>query len=211
MSTSKLKTINFKISLMHCASCASNCERVLKKTPGVASAQVSYASEEAVVTFDPHRTQLEFLSQAVSSLGYTAHLPTSESADSHHAHGHNDLTDLTWLKKQLIVGGILTFILLTGAMLPSAPSFIKDPRTMLLLATPVQFWLGARFYKSSFQAMRQGLTNMDTLIVLGTSVAYFYSLQWFCSKIILCPKVYPTTYISRPPRLLLFLFSLVNT
>jgi len=96
----------------------------------------------------------------------------------------NDVT-VRDIQIKLFVSIILTGLLIIGGMIPFAPTILKHKIVMLLLATPVQFWAGWRFYVLAFAALKKGYTNMYTLIVLGTSVAYFYSLfvilfeSWF--------------------------------
>lgn len=178
MPNNKSESINFKVAGMHCASCATNTQRKLQKTKGVESADVSYATEEASVVYDPKTTLLTDLSAAVESLGYKALIEdeshSGHKASSPHDHMHHD-ENLGQLKLKLIVSLILTVPLLL-AMFPGMPMWLMDPRLQLLLATPVQFWVGWQYYVSSFKALKNGMTNMDTLIALGTSVAYFFSL-----------------------------------
>lgn len=162
---------------MHCASCAINTERILKKTDGITNASVSYANEEAEIEFDEKSLNMEAMKKNVKKLGYDVDISTiseignRKSENEHHNHGNNND-----LKSKLIVSGVLTTILMVAAMWPNAPDWLKDPRTQLLLATPVQFWVGGQYYISAWRALRLKMTNMDTLIALGTSVAYFFSL-----------------------------------
>lgn len=170
--------INFKISGMHCASCASNSARVLKRVKGVEEAEVSYASEEAQVIYDPSKASFDQMKKAIEGLGYQAMIETENSAVSSvsaHDHMHHS-DDLSALKLRLIVSAILTTPMLIS-MIPGAPMWLMEPRLHLLLATPVQFWAGRYSYISAWKALRHGMANMDTLIVLGTSVAYFFSVS----------------------------------
>lgn len=172
----KLKTINFPISGMDCASCAMNIQRQLKKVKGVAAAEVSYAAEAAEVNFNPKLTNLGKLKQAVTSLGYQADIEgeADSGGQHHHDHVHQDEA-LEHLKRKLAVSlGLTTPLVL--AMIPGMPAWLGDPRLQLILATPVQFWVGRSYYRSAWRALKQKMTNMDTLIALGTSVAYFFSL-----------------------------------
>jgi len=172
---SKTQTIFFHISGMHCASCAANIQRKLTKTKGVSSATVNYGNSQGVVSFDPQKCELKGIEKAVSSLGYKAHLETSGKSHADLAEEER-VKELALLKRKLAFGTVLTAVLLFAAMFPFAPAFLKDPLIMLILATPVQFWVGKNYYLSAFSALRNKTANMDTLIALGTSVAYFYSL-----------------------------------
>lgn len=169
----KNNTMSFHVSGMHCASCASNVQRKLSKTDGVVSAQVNYANEQATITIDEKKFDAKKASEAVKSLGYVAHIGMHDTTDLSEKEREKEIQSI---KQKLLVSIGLTVFLLIGAMLPMSPEFLKNPLVMLILATPVQFWVGKRYYQSAWSALLNKTTNMDTLIVLGTSVAYFYSL-----------------------------------
>lgn len=158
------------ISGMHCASCATNIQRKLTKLSGVTSASVSYANEQATIEFDEKKGSMHAVNKTITSLGYTPH--DSQHMMEMNMHHEHEIKDMG---RKLTVSTVLTVLLLFGAMFPFSWNFIKNPWIMLLLATPVQFWVGYQYYKSAIQAIRHGLVNMDTLIALGTTVAYGYS------------------------------------
>lgn len=166
---------------MHCASCASNIQRKLKKTPGVSNASVNYANEQATVDFDQKKTGEKDFEKAIKSIGYTAHFEGEENSDLAEQERTKELDSL---KKTLIISGGLMLVLLTS-MLPGMPMFMSSPWLLWLLATPIQFWAGKRFYQGAWSGLKNGSSNMDTLVALGTSVAYFYSVavtvfaSWF--------------------------------
>ncbi|KKT97120.1 MAG: Copper-translocating P-type ATPase, partial [Microgenomates group bacterium GW2011_GWB1_45_17] len=162
-----MKKLSFPITGMHCASCAMNIQRKLLKTSGVASANVNYANEQATVEFDENMCSEPQLGKAVESLGYKAHIGEQKGSEDivEEARAH----DLTELKRKLWVSGILSALLLTAAMIPFAPPFLKNPWLMWLLATPVQFWAGWQYYQSAWSGLKNRSANMDTLIALGTS------------------------------------------
>lgn len=166
----KTETKSFKISGMHCASCALNIQKSLDKAEGVKEAQVNYANEEARVVYQENKTNPEALALIVSSLGYKANF--QEQQQELEAERFRELDQL---KQKLILSGSL-FLLLMLSMIPGLPSFLSNPWLMWVLATPVQFWAGKRFYKSALQALKNFNANMDTLVALGTSVAYFFSV-----------------------------------
>lgn len=169
----KSKTLSFHVSGMHCVSCASNIARKLNKTEGVINAQVNYANEQATVTVDESKFDEKNAASVVKSLGYTAHIGMHDHSDVSEKEREQELKKI---KIQLFVSGILTILLLTGAMIPFAPAVLKNSLVMFILATPVQLWVGKRYYQSAWSALLNKTTNMDTLIALGTSVAYFYSV-----------------------------------
>jgi heavy metal translocating P-type ATPase len=168
---SKKTTLSFRISGMHCASCASNIQRSLLKEPGVQEAAVNYGNERATVSYDESATQLSKVTQVVEKMGYHAH---GQDEDPELAEQERNL-ELQVLKQKLLISGALTVLLLVGAMVPSAPSFLSEPWVMLLLALPIQFWIGKSFYLSAWSAAKNATSNMDTLIVLGTTAAFVYS------------------------------------
>jgi len=140
------KKINFYVSGMHCSSCASNIQRRLKKTDGVSEASVNYANEQAYVSYNPNEVSIKTVGQVVNSLGYKARV-NEKNAD--------DLLEkdrskrLHALKVRLLFGVLVSFLLLLGSMLPSSPAFLQNMYVMLILATPVQIWLGKDFYASA--------------------------------------------------------------
>lgn len=165
------QSISFHVSGMHCASCASNIQRKLRKTTGVNDASVNYANEQAAVMFDTTKLKPETIADAIASIGYTAHIDApadSDIADSERA------AELYNLKIKLIVSGILS-ILLMASMIPGLPMVLHNPWLMWVLATPVQFWAGKRFYQGAWSGIKNFSANMDTLVAMGTSAAYFFS------------------------------------
>lgn len=171
---------NFKISGMHCTSCALNIEKKLARVNGVEKASVSYANESAHVVMKDGEMIDKEIKQAVSSLGYTAHLGDTIESYEHAQHSMKKST-LTKLKVSIV----LSTLLMLGSMFMGLP-YISNPLVMLIIATPVQFWVGSRFYASAWAALRNRTSNMDTLIALGTSVAY-----WYSALVVIIPDFFP--------------------
>lgn len=171
---SKKDTLSFHVSGMHCASCAINIQKTLKKTPGVSSASINYNNEQAFVNFDNEKVSPEDFKKIISKAGYTAHISKESQADQTKKIEQEKKQEIQHLKKQLLVSGIFTSILMI-TMFPFAPSFLMKPVVMLLLALPVQLWAGRRFYKGALSGLKNKTTNMDTLVALGTTVAFGYS------------------------------------
>jgi len=178
------QTITFHVSGMHCASCASNISRKLKKTSGVEEASVNYANEQATVIFDEKKVSTKNLEESVGSLGYKAYIASDENADIADKEREKNLK---MLKTKLIFSGVLASILVLS-MIPGLPAIFQNPWFLWVLATPVQFWVGKGFYQGAWSGLKNKTTNMDTLVALGTSVAYFYSAivtvfgKWFMSQ-----------------------------
>jgi Cu+-exporting ATPase len=164
---------------MDCVSCASLVEHGLRRTAGVKEANVNFAAGKAHVKFDPDETDLATLVAAVKKSGYSAEPITA--GDMNRERTHRDRETALFRRKFLISLAFsipfLIFMALGFAPLPGRDWFL--PRiglVSLLLATPVQFWLGANFYRGAWSGLRLRMFNMDSLIAVGTSAAYFYSL-----------------------------------
>ena len=179
---------------MDCASCVAHVERAIRGVPGVEACQVNLARGRASVRFDPGRTNLGRIADAVGAAGYTATPETpgvaagnveEERLQRQRAHAR------AWLRRA-VVGGVLWFPLeathWTLALLGSgsghhAASPSGSSLWMQWLAwaasTVAIVYLGGAFYRSAWGALRRGTSNMDTLIAMGATVAYGYSLVAF--------------------------------
>ncbi len=173
MATQTKDTIN--IDGMHCASCVTMIERSLSKVPGVSEANVNLATGKATVTYDPTIAIRPHLENAINSTGYKAVKPE----DAHHDHQEMMRErEIKVLRPKIIIGTIAGLIILWGSfpgLVDTAPEIVKNPFFQLILATPIQFWAAWQFYQSTWKALIHRSANMDTLIALGTLVAYFYS------------------------------------
>jgi Cu+-exporting ATPase len=162
------ENISLSISGMTCASCVGRVEKALKKVPGVADASVNLATEKAQVKATGGVTP-EALIAAVRKAGYEAAL--AEEAKP----GQKGNALPTWWP--VAVSALLSLPLVLPMLgMPFGMDWALPGWVQLLLATPVQFWLGARFYKAGWKALRAGSGNMDLLVALGTSAAYGLSV-----------------------------------
>ncbi|TGL73819.1 heavy metal translocating P-type ATPase [Leptospira yasudae] len=171
---------------MTCANCALRIEKGLKKVPGVKDARVNFAMETAKVEFDSSVAE-EVLLDKVDSLGYRAlvHKDLEIHGETEKAHEE----EFKKLKLRLVLSALLSLPLLASMIghfgnnpISEYLSFLMNPWLQFALATPVQFWIGAAFYRGGFRALKNGGANMDVLVALGTSAAYFYSVyQTFVS------------------------------
>ena len=153
---------------MHCAGCVSKVERVLLATPGVVRASVSLASEDALIEYRSDQASPADLSTAIHSVGFEAlERHDQDSQDQ------QQRAELSRLKKKLGLSAGLTSLIMLGSML-SLP-LVSHPLVLLMLTTPIQFWLGWQFYRGAWTAARHGTSDMNTLIAVGTSAAYGYS------------------------------------
>lgn len=164
------------ISGMHCSACATLIERSLKKVDGVEQASVSYATEKAtVISGDVPELETNLL-QAVKKAGYKAQVLTgNESGLVAH---HQQASRGKFIFALICSLPMLYFMLLNMfGWLPGAASLTSYIALIsLILATPVQFYAGGGFYKGAWSSLKMGSFNMDSLIAIGTSTAYFYSL-----------------------------------
>ena len=164
-----MKKTTLKISGMHCASCATILTKALQKVDGVKSAQVNYGTEKATVEHD-EKAKLEQLISAVKNKGYTANLDDGKTEDG----DKKREAELDKQKFLLIIGFLFSIPALILGMF--VMDFPYRGLLLFILATPVQFFVGWQFYKGAFIALKNKTSNMDTLIALGTSAAYFYSV-----------------------------------
>ncbi len=158
---------------MHCASCASKIEKTIKKTDGVKEATVSYGAERATVVFDK-KLSTEKIKKVIENLGYTV-----VEGDGGSAKELDKQKGIKILKLKLIIGIVLSIPIFLGSFpewFPWIPSILKNYITLLILTTPVQFWVGLQFYTGFWSAFKNKTADMNTLIAVGTSAAYFYSL-----------------------------------
>ena len=167
----KLDRTDFIVSGMHCSSCALIIERQLIKVPGVDSAKVSFASEKASVSYNPLLTKITDLSLAIKNAGYKSILAESENTESQNKRQQLEITKQT---KKLVLSVLLSIPLVFFMFTMVSSPYIGI--ISLILATPVQFYIGASFYQGALSALRIKSFNMDSLIAIGTSVTYFYSL-----------------------------------
>ena len=177
--------INLKLRGMSCASCAGSIEEAISNVPGVAECHVNFGAEQAAIKYNPRRTSIQEIQDAVEEAGYSSYslqeqeMVTGED-DAEKAARKAESRDLML---KIIVGGVISLILIfgslpmmTGLELPFIPAWLHNAWLQLILTAPVQFWCGYRFYIGAWKAFKRHAATMDTLIALGTSAAFFYSL-----------------------------------
>lgn len=169
---------DFNIKGMHCASCALNIEKKLNKTPGVKNANVSYATEKASVEYEGDDKKIL---QAVKDSGYDAmsmDMSDHKKSDHQDHHDHGGVTKQKEIKKErniFILSLVLSIPILVLSMILMDKS-MTSRIIQAMLAAIIQFYIGFRFYRGTYYGIRNKTTNMDTLVALGTSAAYFYSI-----------------------------------
>lgn len=175
-----MKTIVLQLEGMSCAACASAVERAVHAVPGVTTGAVNFGIEQATVTFDPAQTQIDEVIRAVTEAGYRA-IPVDntliEKSDSEQQMRDRAFARKVWFGcaiAAVLVIGMMPAML--GLPTPAGWHWLHDARVQLLLAAPVQFWVGAEFYRGAWHALRRRTADMNVLVVLGTTAAFGYSL-----------------------------------
>jgi Cu+-exporting ATPase len=167
------RSVELKLAGMTCAACAARIEKVLNRIDGV-DATVNFAAERARVRYSPAVTGVADLVAAVERAGYGAEEATESSREEEKARRlsqyRSDLR-LFWVSAALT----LPLVAQMAPMLAGAGHEFLPRWLQLLLATPVQFWIGKRFYVGAWHALRGGGANMDVLVALGTSMAWLFS------------------------------------
>ncbi|RBP05333.1 Cu+-exporting ATPase [Rossellomorea aquimaris] len=169
------------ISGMTCAACATRIEKGLNKVDGVVNANVNLANEKASIEYIPGRTNIYQLIAAVKQAGYSATFSEAATVDAEKETRENEYKSQ---RNKFLLGALLSVWFLPQMISDLQVHYGWDvgfqyhinPWIQLLLATPVQFFVGGHFYRDAFNALRGGSANMATLVALGTSAAYFYSL-----------------------------------
>ena len=167
----------FRIKGIHCASCVTILEKSLGKVEGVSEANVNLATGKATVAYDPQLVTDANLSSAVANVGYEALLQKEQNLEEvEKAEKAKELSDL---KKKVTVSLVLGLVIAWGSfpgLMATSPMLLQNFYVQMLLALPVQFWAGLGFYQATIPALKHRTANMDTLVALGTSVAFGYSV-----------------------------------
>ena len=158
-----------KVGGMSCVRCSAAVENALKAQNGVSSASVSYANGRAEVCFDDGLVSLKQLEKAIKNAGYTV------VQDIRTAQKQAFKTNL-WLFLISLLLSLPFFVMMGAMMLGNHLHFMENGLLQLLLATPIQFLCGFRFYKGAYHSLKNKSPSMDVLVALGTTVSYFYSV-----------------------------------
>ncbi|MBX9971417.1 heavy metal translocating P-type ATPase [Cytobacillus firmus] len=169
----------FDIRGMTCAACANKIEKRLNKLNGIQTATVNFALESGLVEYNPDEVSVSDMKEAIEKLGYRLE-QKQESKGEKVDHRQKEIEKQ---KGKFIFSAILSIPLL-WAMVSHfeftsfiwLPEMFMNPWVQLALATPVQFLVGGQFYVGAYKALRNKSANMDVLVALGTSAAYFYSI-----------------------------------
>jgi Cu+-exporting ATPase len=182
-----VQRVNLALSGMHCASCANLIEKSLKKVPGVKQANINFAAEKANIFYNSDEVQIASLLQAVKKAGYYAEEIDARDADFDKHKRETEIKEYArkfWFSFSFSLP-MLYFMLLDFLVLPGKTVILPYVGLVsLLLTIPVQFVVGAGFYKGFWSSLKMKTFNMDSLVAIGTSTAFIYSLVNFISYFI---------------------------
>ncbi|NJK51234.1 cadmium-translocating P-type ATPase [Candidatus Gracilibacteria bacterium] len=191
-----MENTSLKLRGMSCASCASNIEDAIRLVPGVEACSVNFGAELATITYDASQTDLAAIQNAVDAAGYSA-VPIQDDvlAPEDDTERRERLAENRNLTRKVWVSGVISAILvigslpaMTGLNIPFIPMWLHDAWLQLVLTAPVLFWCGSSFFINAQKAFKRHTATMDTLVAIGTSTAYLYSLfptfrpQWFIAQ-----------------------------
>ncbi len=194
----ELEFLALKVLGMDSPHCAMIVEKAVKTLPGIEKIEVDYNNARAKVVFNPKKVTEAQIEKVIDDSGYQAIRETSEAQDLLEKEKQERQKELSLLFKKIIVGVILSVIIFLGSFpqwFPFIPKILSNYFFLLILATPVQFWVGSRFYSGLKILFKYKTADMNTLIAVGTLAAYLYSaavtfFPEFFSQGGISPKVY---------------------
>lgn len=177
-----MKTTHLQLGGMSCASCASRIETVVNRLDGVNQCQVNFGAEQAAINYNPEVISLEAIQQAISDAGYTAKPLGGLGKPENQGESEGEAAEKTLIKKVGLSGFVSLFLMIgglpmmTGLDIGFIPGLPPHPWLQFLLTTPVMFWCGQGFFTGAIKGFKQRQADMNTLIAVGTGVAYVYSV-----------------------------------
>ena len=173
-----MEKVSLKVKGMSCASCVRRLENTLKEAEGIKTVVVNLATEKATVEYDSRTITLEEIKERIQKMGYQV-FETKSAGERDRLAIEKESKKLTY---DFVSAAILTIIVLIGSLPHMSeewgkwvPIFLSAPLMLLLLTTPVQFISGWRFYKGAYIALSHGTSDMNVLVVMGTTSAWLYS------------------------------------
>lgn len=172
-------TASIEVSILgiDCASCVQKIEKALLATKGVTRAMVNLATEKAKVEYLPSETRLDEIKGAIESTGYKViEIPPDEGVEDLERVQREK--EYKKLKKKFSIGLAVSVLIFIGSSewIPGVPEIWRNFLVLWILATPIQFWVGWQFYRGAWGAFIHRNADMNTLIAVGTSAAYLYSV-----------------------------------
>src|SRR3989338_3971594 len=173
------ETISIKVLGMDSPHCAMVVQNVLKKLSGVKNTDVDFSNQRAKVVFDPKELTKQEIFKVITDAGYKPIEEEGETEEIMDKEKTEREKQLKILKTKLIIGGVLSVFIFLGSFpewFSFVPKMLNDNRILLMLTTPVQFWIGWQFYSGLKLLIKYRTADMNTLIAIGTLAAYFYSV-----------------------------------
>lgn len=173
-----LQRADFAVAGMSCASCVARIEKALLASPGVLQAAVNLATARARVDYLPNETNRRDLAKVIESTGYKV-VEAGAGPAAEDAERLLREKEYKTLRTKVVAGAALGVVIFLGSMrhwFPWVPHFMQNFFVLWALATPVQFVLGLQFYRGAWGALRHRTADMNTLVAVGTSAAYFFSV-----------------------------------
>lgn len=169
------KTITIDVIGMTCAACSARVEKALSKNEGIINPVVNLLQQKATIEFNPEKINIDEIIKIIEKAGYKAEIELESDIDREKELREKEIKSL---KTSFIISALLSIPLFSAMFFHMAgvDNILTNGYFQLLLATPVQFIIGYRFYKGAFNSLRGGGANMDVLVSMGTSAAYFYSV-----------------------------------
>ena len=191
-------TISIKVLGMDSPHCAMVVEGAIKKLPGIKNTDVDFSNLRAKVVFDPSFINVDKIFQVIIDAGYKPVKEEGEAEDILDQEKIEREKQLKTLKRKLIIGGVLSIFIFLGSFpqwFTFVPEILNNNWVLLLLTTPVQFWVGWQFYSGLKLVVKYRTADLNTLIAIGTLAAYFYSMAVtvfpaFFSKGGITPELY---------------------
>src|SRR5690625_1267489 len=186
----------FDVSGMTCAACATKVEKGIGKMDGVTNANVNLPLETVAVEYNNNEVDTTDMMNTVKKMGYDLRLAQDDKDKMDHKEQEIKKQEKTFIFSLILTLPLLWTMVAHFEFLSFIymPDILMNPWLQLALATPVQFIVGAQFYKGAFNSLRNKSANMDVLVALGTSAAYFYSLylsfEWMNAGRIGTPELY---------------------
>jgi P-type Cu+ transporter len=191
-----MENTTLKLRGMSCASCARSVEKAISSVIGVNECMVNFGAELATVKYDPKKTDVTTIQEAVEKAGYSAR-PLQEqnlTSQEDEAEKHRQSRETRELTRKVFVSGIFSAVIvigsipmMTGLNVPFIPMWLHNPWVQLVLTIPI-IWCGSSFTSNAWKALKRHAATMDTLVALGTSTAFIYSLF---------PTFFPSLFVAQ--------------
>lgn len=163
--------VKFKVVGMHSPHCEGVITRTVNDLKGIKNIKATFGNATAVIDYDPKIISKKDIKKAIDKAGYEAIERGLEDTEKIARE-----MEIRTLRNKVIIGGILSVLALIFSFVPIIPNERINFFILFLLVTPVQFYIGAQFYRGFWNALKHKTSDMNTLIAIGTSAAYFYSV-----------------------------------